>query len=323
MNEPKVSIIVPVYKVEQYIEKCIQSILGQSYRNFELILIDDGSPDSSGSICDRYAAEDSRVRVVHKQNEGVSVARNTGLDIATGDYITFIDSDDYVSEYYLKHLLTAIVSGNVDLVVEGYMRVYADRADILTYPQIKCVPQQYSLLFSECGLQKNCSPWGKLFRRSVIVAHGLRFTPKVHLGEDIIFVLNYISYTKGIAVINETDYYYVQREGSLAKRLNSVDSEIEGYLQFCTSVEMLKQRCGLDEESLCLLYRGSTHLLDRCKVAISRIADSRQRMNSFKRMDWMPLLRYKRFNSWRERLLDSLVAYRMFRLYMWLTYVKS
>ena len=97
MNEtPLISVIVPVYRVEKYLDRCLQSIAGQTYRNLEIILVDDGSPDSSGAICDAWAAKDSRIRVIHKKNAGAGAARNTGLDVATGEIISMIDSDDYL-----------------------------------------------------------------------------------------------------------------------------------------------------------------------------------------------------------------------------------
>lgn len=108
MNSPKISIIVPVYNVEQYLENCINSVLNQSFRNFQLILVDDGSKDSSGEICDRFVQKDSRVKVIHKSNAGVSAARNAGIDIATGQFICFIDSDDWIESEYLQKIVDEI-----------------------------------------------------------------------------------------------------------------------------------------------------------------------------------------------------------------------
>ena len=104
MQKKLVSIIVPIYKVEKYLKQCLDSILNQTYENIEIILVDDGSPDNCGKICDEYASNDKRIRVIHKENGGLSSARNAGLDVATGEYISFIDSDDYVSENFIKRL---------------------------------------------------------------------------------------------------------------------------------------------------------------------------------------------------------------------------
>ena len=118
MNQcPKISIIVPIYKTEQYLQRCIDSILAQTFTNFELLLIEDGSPDNSGKICDKYALIDSRIKVYHKENGGVSSARNLGLDHATGEWITFCDSDDWVNKDWLELF---ILNSNTDMVIQSY-----------------------------------------------------------------------------------------------------------------------------------------------------------------------------------------------------------
>lgn len=114
-----ISVIIPIFKAEKFLHRCIDSILAQSYTGFELLLIDDGSPDNSGVICDEYAAKDSRVRVFHKENGGVSSARNLGLDNAVGDYIAFCDADDYVSEDWLKCFADAVID-SLDIAFQGY-----------------------------------------------------------------------------------------------------------------------------------------------------------------------------------------------------------
>ena len=124
MNSPKISIIVPVYNVEQYLENCINSVLNQSFRNFQLILVDDGSKDSSGEICDRFVLKDSRVKVIHKPNAGVSAARNAGIDIATGQFICFIDSDDWIESEYLQKIVDEIY--DFDILFFGSVWHYED-----------------------------------------------------------------------------------------------------------------------------------------------------------------------------------------------------
>ena len=113
----KISVIVPVYNVENYLTRCVDSILSQTYKNIEILLIDDGSTDASGDICNEYCREDSRVSVVHQRNGGLASARNAGIDISTGEYLTFIDSDDYVSSYYIENLVNAIKKFNADLSI--------------------------------------------------------------------------------------------------------------------------------------------------------------------------------------------------------------
>ena len=125
---PKISIIVPVYNVEKYLEKCVRSILAQTFTDFELILVDDGSPDSSGAMCDQFAEQDQRVKVIHKENGGLSDARNAGIEIATGEYLGFVDSDDYIADDMYELLYTNIVK-DADLSICGIYDVYEERAN--------------------------------------------------------------------------------------------------------------------------------------------------------------------------------------------------
>ena len=118
----KVSIIVPIYNVERYLEPCIESILSQTYENFELILVDDGSPDQCGIICDKYATQDSRIKVIHKENQGLGMARNTGLDYATGEFVCFVDSDDWLEPYAIEYWIRAQRNYDADIVMCNYQK---------------------------------------------------------------------------------------------------------------------------------------------------------------------------------------------------------
>ena len=170
---PKYSVIVPVYKVEAVLPRCIESILNQTITDFELILVDDGSPDGSGAICDAYAERDSRIRVIHQQNGGVSRARNAGLDAAQGEYIVFVDSDDYVDVNYLE----AFDLEPVDLIVSG-SRTYSasgECVDISTiHEERKAIITEEDRIF----VLKNwfaLQVWAKRFNRSIIEKHQIRF----------------------------------------------------------------------------------------------------------------------------------------------------
>ncbi len=126
MQQPLITIIVPVYQVMDYLHRCVDSILAQDYQNFELILIDDGSPDKCGLICDEYAKQDARISVIHQENQGLSMARNVGLSLMKGDYVTFIDSDDYVAPDYLSFLFSLLSSNEADLSICGFYDVYGE-----------------------------------------------------------------------------------------------------------------------------------------------------------------------------------------------------
>lgn len=224
----KISIIVPVYNAEKNLRRCIDSILLQTYKNFELLLVDDGSTDVSGEICDRYIKEDCRVRVIHKSNGGVSSARNIGLDNVRGEWITFIDSDDWVSDSYLCNLL--LHADNVDLVISYATFVYSNGKLIKESYDEKNVTNDYDTLFLENDLNWHTSPWAKLFRREH--CDKLRFVEGMHIGEDLVFLYSYMLRCNKIYVSRETDYFYcVENEGSLTKRVNKLDDELLAYKQ--------------------------------------------------------------------------------------------
>lgn len=149
MEESLISVVVPIYKVEKYLVKCIDSIIEQSYRNIELILVDDGSPDSCPQICEEYRKKDSRIKVIHKQNGGLSDARNAGMEIATGEWITFIDSDDYVGINFLKELYSSAINTKADISICDYKSVSDDTGQEIkktsteVFDNVKCLEEMY------------------------------------------------------------------------------------------------------------------------------------------------------------------------------------
>lgn len=216
-----VSVIVPVYNVEKCLSRCVNSLLNQTYHNLEIILVDDGSPDNCGKICDNYAARDSRVRVIHKKNGGLSDARNAAIPLVQGVYISFVDSDDWVSERYIEHLYEAIKKDNSDLAFSWFTNVFeGQEQDVSKY----CVPEKndvenYSLLNSHDCLKKmfyqngvECCAWGKLYKKEII--SDLRY-PIGKLYEDIPVTYESIKRAKKIAVISNVDYFYLQRAASI------------------------------------------------------------------------------------------------------------
>lgn len=213
MYKPLISVIVPIYKVEKFLKRCIDSILSQSYDNLEIILVDDGSPDSCGKICDEYSRKDKRIKVLHKENGGLSDARNKALDIYKGEYVTFIDSDDYVSKYYIENLYNALEQGNADLAMSWFENVF-DGKPIKSTPSYKIENSLKVLNAEECltrllyqdGVET--SAWGKLYPRKSFIKH--RF-PKGKLYEDIPVTSKIIAESTKIAVISNVDYYYYQR----------------------------------------------------------------------------------------------------------------
>ena len=203
----EVSIIVPVYQVEKYIRQCVDSILGQTFTDFELILVDDGSTDRSGEICDEYAGMDERVVVIHKENGGVSSARNAGIEAATGEYICFVDSDDWLAVDAIQNFVQRIQRDHSDFCM-GESRCVGLRGSAqMQKLQKKCYEKEelYKLVDFESSLR---SPWAKLFKLEVIKKHNLRFIPGIAYGEDTIFVWDYLSHCERISMMDSVVYCY-------------------------------------------------------------------------------------------------------------------
>ncbi len=227
---PELSIIVPVYKVEQYLPRCVDSILAQTFTDFELILIDDGSPDGSGTICDKYAAQDSRIIVIHQNNQGASAARNAGIDIAVGKYISFLDSDDTFSTDMFNRLIAVQKEKKVDVVICGYNHCREDGSVITGshvdegfYSQEQMIDAIYTI---PNPIESVC--WNKLFLKSKIA--NARFQTGIKRAEDTLYLLDCLSLCATGYAIADTLCYITNRAGS-ASRTNSteaVQAAIEG-----------------------------------------------------------------------------------------------
>lgn len=221
-----ISVIVPVFNCKKYLEKCIESILNQSYPRIQLILVDDGSTDGSGEICDAFAAQDHRILVMHQPNGGVSKARNTGLELATEEWIMFVDSDDYVEVDYCRRMLDAATLDGADIViarptVEQLPEVYNYDADEVELLKSTC------LAYDETKFDYNIDgPWGKLFKRDLIEKHRIRFPEVLSRSEDAWFCASIYEHTEKICYLNWFGYVHVEREGSLCHRFSPDSPEM-------------------------------------------------------------------------------------------------
>ncbi len=201
-----ISIIVPVFRAEPYLRECIDSILAQTYTDWELILVDDGSPDGSGLICDEYAEADFRVRVIHKENGGVSSARNLGIEQAKGSYITFIDADDFVGRHYLADF----DPDDDDLYIEGFVRFgEMNNTEVCTALPNRSKVSDTRAYWTNL-LQKThfFAPWCKLFKTDIILSNNIRFPIGMKNAEDIHFCLEYILYVDTLVTIPQAHYYH-------------------------------------------------------------------------------------------------------------------
>lgn len=215
---PRISIIVPIYNVEQYLERCVKSIQNQVYTNLEIILVDDGSTDNCGTMCDGFAREDSRIVVVHKENGGLSDARNSGLDIMTGEYVACVDSDDFVSPYYIQNLYDALSNTGSEMACSGIVEYYEgdeapayrklDMAQVMKLSRIDF----YRKMLYQSGAE--VSACDKLYKSSFF--EDVRF-PKGKLYEDVATTYRLIEKAENVALIPNVDYFYFQRKGSIAQ----------------------------------------------------------------------------------------------------------
>lgn len=209
MSNPLISVIVPVYKVEKYLPNCIESVQKQTYTNWELILVDDGSPDSCPKICDEYASHDDRIIVIHKENGGLSSARNAGLDVFKGDYVTFLDSDDFWHKEYLTTLVAMCLDNNADIAQCGFVR-----GDELNFPElnVSCEVRVYDnhTIFTQYATK--IIVWAKLYKRYIL--EGITM-PEGLINEDDWTTWKLYYKAKKIAVTNNPLYYYTVNPASI------------------------------------------------------------------------------------------------------------
>lgn len=202
-----ISIIVPVYNSETFISECIESIMKQTYSEFELLLINDGSQDNSGSICKEYSKCDSRIRYYEKPNEGVSATRNLGLKYAIGQYVTFVDSDDIIEPNYLQSL---ICQKDFDLVVSGFIsKQNKQYLKEVKFPNLTIYLNNFNRIFDR--ILTYGTPWAKLFKMEIIKKYNIHFNTKLSLHEDHLFYFEYIKRIQSIAIIEDVQYIYVNR----------------------------------------------------------------------------------------------------------------
>ena len=215
-----ITVIIPIYNAASFLDKCISSVLSQSYPDFELLLIDDGSTDNSGEICDHYAQKDSRVKVIHKDNEGVSSARNIGLDQAKGEWITFVDSDDWVHEDFLKKRYELAIAEDADVAYCDVELVYNDHNEYCSTPEVD--PDEDTQVNRWIISRSTYSPIF-LVKKILLDKHRLRYLPNIRLCEDLNLILKVIMCADKMVHVKESLYYYNKR---------NPDSVMNNHLQY-------------------------------------------------------------------------------------------
>lgn len=290
----KVSIIVPVYNVEKYVERCLESLINQTYQNIEIIIVVDGATDNSLEICENYKERDSRIQIVIKQNQGLGLARNTGLEYITGKYVLFVDSDDYVDinlvksvtelaeknecdlvrfHNYRENLVTGKKTVRKTLLQEGiYLKDKINKE--LLYPIIGVLPEQTAENF--VGM----SVWRNLYSSSIIKNHELNFvSEREYISEDIIFNIKYLYLCNKVYVTNHPFYHYIVNENSLTAKYKDdrFDKEIIMYKEILRLVDTL----GVCKEEY--LVREQRTFMDRSRMCMRSILDAKNLTYSQKR----------------------------------------
>lgn len=308
---PKISVIVPVYNSERYLHKCIDSILTQTFKEFELLLIDDGSKDNSGTICDEYAAKDSRVCVFHKENGGVSSARNLGLDNATGEWITFVDADDWLDNKYFDYLLNLTKESN-ELIISYPIYVYKD-GNIKTpqYPCNNITQKNFEDILIQNDLHLYTSPWGKLYSHDIIRRHKLRFCEQMHIGEDLLFLYSFILYAEDLHISSYTGYHYrFESENSLTKRVYSIESEKVGFENIKHILNLVKEKKQIKSQSS--INKINQIIGQYTRRVINSIyhdesITKRERLELMSNIDFTPFLQNLKTDSYKEKILAFLL----------------
>ena len=255
-----ISVIIPVYNVEEYLVRCVESIKTQTYSNLEIILVDDGSPDGCPKICDQMALDDSRIKVIHKQNGGQGLARNSGIEIATGKYVAFVDSDDWMNKNYIENLYSAISQNEADIVIASHS--IANNLENIVPKHLHIKEGVYNgedvkneILLPIIGpnvdffkdVQIESAAWGKLYRLDIVKQNNIRFpSERVAVGEDMFFNALYLYHSKCAVVINDCGYRYFENLKSTTRKYNPL--RYERTLNFYTNARELVEKLGLQAE---------------------------------------------------------------------------
>lgn len=281
---PLLSIIVPIYNVEDYLDRCINSLINQELRDIEIILVNDGSPDNCPYMCEEYKKKDNRIKVIHKKNEGLGYARNTGIEIAKGKYIAFVDSDDYVKLDMYKELCTLAIRYNLDMVISGFNKkmnngkiIKKEEVDDIKILSTKEEINQFALdMIGSLPSDNNdykyeMSVWRGIYLNEIIKKNDIKFpSEREYISEDIVFHIDYFEKVKKLAVIPNTYYYYCENDSSLTKLYRADRFEKNKILYYY----LLRK---INEYGYCIknceLYLDR-FILSRARVAISQIVFS-------------------------------------------------
>lgn len=296
-----ISVIVPVYKVEAYLDRCVQSIVNQTYSNLEIILVDDGSPDNCGCLCDAWAAKDSRIKVIHKENGGLSDARNAGMVVATGKYIAFVDSDDYIAPEMYQLLIERVQKDGSDIAACGVEMVFEDgHPSRMLTKSGSCVlntEEAMAAVIDESWLKQPV--WYKLYRTELV--RDILF-PAGKYHEDVFWTYQAVAQAKKVSVFDTPCYFYLQRSGSIMgegyslRRLDAIEAKLQRLEFVKAKFSELTEKAQTDLLFSCL-YQG--------QLAIKSL-DEGQKQDVFSFLDNILPFSYISINKSKESLTCKL-----------------
>lgn len=254
-----ISVIIPVYNVQPYLDECIQSVIRQEYTDFECILVDDGSTDGSGQICDKWQKKDARIKVIHQSNQGVSAARNAGIEVARGEYITFIDSDDWVDANYLSSMAEVMESEDIDLVISGLFQEFNGGKRLQFAPhssQTFELNKSNTKLFVELNEQFLLyAPYIKLYKSSLLQQHRIKFDTRYSFGEDLLFNYHYLEHVHRLSCIALSSYHYrIIGSNTLSSKLRPDQFQTD-YAQWKVLKAFYERKKMWNEHAQALLYK--------------------------------------------------------------------
>lgn len=322
MYNPKISVIVPVYNVEKYLSRCIDSILAQTFTDFELLLIDDGSNDNSGNICDDYVKKDNRIRVFHKENGGVSSARNLGLNKANGEWVCFIDSDDTVSNKYIQHMAEAINDKDL-LILSNYKKETKDNYAV-KLDNVTLYNDEIIRYFIENNIFALTAPYSKLYKIEIIRKYSLKFPEGINMGEDAIFIMRYLNKISYVSIVNVCDYEVRETEGSLSSKYYPFENEWKCYEIWKAEMIKFLTRFGqIYDNPIKIAWEnriGDT--FNRCLQCLYRQKKSLKFSEKLKYLESIPFSDIKEFSLYynpkifRRRILKFLIVHHLYILYI-------
>lgn len=313
MNDVLISLIIPIYNCEKYLYRCLRSVVAQTYRNLEIILINDGSSDRSGEICDEFSRNDPRIVVIHKKNGGVSRARNEGIYVAKGEWLCFVDGDDSVGQDYVINMYNAVKKGT-DLVIAKTNRS-------IPIENIDLEKDDIPLYFSEKSILSLSGPVCKLFSANIIKNNNICFPENISMGEDGVFFTQYLNYISKVSLIDVCDYIYYDNGNSLSSKYYPFDIEWQCFISWKKEVETFFSRTNNASYHVWNNRIGDQFI--RCIQCLHRCRKEKlvfsRKMECLKSIPRKYIVEFKEYyvpKSKGQRLLKKLITNRLFAIYL-------